>query len=74
MLFKKKEKERQEDQQPRVDEIAPPVPVDGESGSQAKDLKPAAQTDIIYPTGLKLALLMVAIFIGMFLVTLVNSS
>ncbi|OCK76475.1 MFS general substrate transporter [Lepidopterella palustris CBS 459.81] len=37
--------------------------------SKAKDLK-RIHTDIIYPSGLKLALLMISIFVGMFLVAL----
>lgn len=52
MLFKKKEK------QPQENETAPSAPVD--------------HTDIIYPSGLKLALLMTSIFVGMFLVSLVR--
>jgi hypothetical protein len=79
MLFKKKGK------QPQEDEIAPPAPMDGEAPtctdpasegtaadeSKAKDLK-RIHTDIIYPSGLKLALLMMSIFVGMFLVSLVR--
>jgi hypothetical protein len=79
MLFKKAEK------QPQEDEIALPKPMDneaptctkaaGEEGaaaeqSKAEDLK-RIHTDIIYPSGLKLALLMMSIFVGMFLVSLV---
>lgn len=52
MLFKKKEKQRQDD------EMAPPAPMN--------------HADIIYPSGLKLALLMTSIFVGMFLVSLVR--
>lgn len=54
-------------------------PVTGEDGKdapvdQSKDIKGKGQdqTDIIHPTGLKLALLMISIFIGMFLVSLVR--
>ena len=72
MLFKKKEK------QPQEDEIAPPAPMDGEATtctaadeSKAKDLK-RIHTDITYPSGLKLALLMMSIFVSMFLVSLVR--
>jgi hypothetical protein len=38
--------------------MAPPAPMD--------------RADIIYPSGLKLALLMMSIFVGMFLVSLVR--
>jgi hypothetical protein len=80
MLFKKQEK------QPQEDKVAPPAPMDGkaptctdpagEEGtaadeSKAKDLK-RIHTDIIYPLGLKLALLIVSIFVSMFLVSLVR--
>jgi hypothetical protein len=67
MWFKKEEK------QPQEDEIAPPAPMDGEAAdeSKAKDLK-RIDTDIIYPSGLKLALLIMSIFVGMFLVSLVR--
>lgn len=76
MLFKKKGK------QSREDEVASPASMDGEaptctnpagkeaevaSDSKAKDI----HTGIIYPSGLKLALLMTSIFVGMFLVSLV---
>lgn len=56
-------------------------PVTGKDGkdapdSQSKDTKDKSQeeTDIVYPTGLKLALLMISIFIGMFLVSLVRGT
>ena len=80
MLFKKKE------QQPQEDEIAQPVPMDGEAPtctdpaseegtaadeSKAKELK-HIHTDIIYPSGLKLALLMMSVFVSLFLVSLVR--
>jgi hypothetical protein len=80
MLFKKKGKQRQND------EIAPPAPMDGEAPtsthpvgekdtaadeSKAKDLK-RIHTDIIYPSGLKLAFLIMSIFVSMFLVSLVR--
>jgi hypothetical protein len=72
MMFKKKGKQLQEG------EIAPPAPMDGEAPtctaaeeSKAKDLK-RIPTDIIYPSGLKLALLMISIFVSMFLVSLVR--
>lgn len=67
MWFKKKEK------QPQEDEVAPSAPMDGEATdeSKAKDLK-RIDTDIIYPSGLKLALLIMSIFVGMFLVSLVR--
>ncbi|KAF2178412.1 putative MFS multidrug transporter [Zopfia rhizophila CBS 207.26] len=60
MWFKKKE-----------EEIAPPVPVNGTTAdeSKAKDVK-KIDADIVYPSGLKLALLMMSIFVGMFLVSL----
>jgi hypothetical protein len=41
-------------------EIAPPAP----------DMQPA---DFVYPSGFRLALLMISIFVGMFLVALVRS-
>jgi hypothetical protein len=63
MWFKKKEK------QPR-EESAPPAPMDGNE-SKAKDGK-RIDTDITYPSGLKLALLIMSIFVGMFLVSLVR--
>lgn len=44
--------------QAQEDEMAPPAPMD--------------HTSIIYPSGLKLALLMMSIFVGMFLVSLVR--
>ena len=80
MLFKRKGK------QPQEDEIASPAPMDGKAPTcvdpsskestaadepNAKDLK-RIHTDIIYPSGLKLALLMTSIFVGMFLVSLVR--
>ena len=45
--------------QPQEDKIAPPAP-----GMQ--------HTDFVYPSGFRLALLMVSIFVGMFLVALVR--
>ena len=78
MLFKKKVK------QPQEDNIAPPALMDGEkptstgatgedgvAADESKDPK-RIETDISYPSGLKLALLMISIFIGMFLVSLVR--
>ena len=61
MLFKKKEK--------KPEEVGPPTPID--DGSKAKELN-NIHTDIVYPSGLKLALLMMSIFVGMFLVSLVR--
>jgi hypothetical protein len=46
--------------QPQKDEVSPPAP-----GMQP--------TDFVYPSGLRLALLMISIFVGMFLVALVRS-
>jgi hypothetical protein len=46
--------------QPQEGEIAPPAP-----GMQP--------TDLVYPSGFRLALLMISIFIGMFIVVLVRS-
>jgi hypothetical protein len=82
MSFNKKEK------QPQKDEIAPPTPTPmddknptctapaseedmatDKSKAKAKDI----HTDIIYPSGLKLAMLMMSIFVGMFLISLVSS-
>ena len=78
MLFKKKEK--------KPEEVGPPTPIDGGAstctdmageegtaadGSKAKELN-NIHTDIVYPSGLKLALLMMSIFVGMFLVSLVR--
>lgn len=40
--------------------------------SDAVPAKAKDHADIIYPSGLKLALLMISIFIGMFLVSLVR--
>jgi hypothetical protein len=80
MLFRK------EGKHPQEDEIAPPAIMDGKAPtctdpasqestitdeSKAKDLR-HADTDIVYPSGLKLALLMTSIFTGMFLVSLVR--
>lgn len=67
MLFKKKEIRLQED------EIADPA---GEKEvaageSQANDLD-RIPTETVYPSGLKLALLMTSIFVGIFLVALVG--
>jgi hypothetical protein len=66
--------------QPLEHEITTPAPMDSEAPtctaadeSKAKDLK-QNDTDIIYPSGLKLALLMMSIFLSMFLVSLVRSS
>jgi hypothetical protein len=70
MLFKK-------GKEPQEGEITIPAPMDGEAPnctaadeSKAKDLK-RNDIDSTYPSGLKLALLMMSIFVGMFLVSLV---
>ena len=42
------------------------------AADKSRDLK-RVNTDTIYPSGLKLVLLMISIFIGMFLVALVRS-
>lgn len=80
MLFKEKEKQQQEDQ------LSPPLPIDGEAPicmdepgeestptdeSNAKEFK-SINAETTYPSGLKLALLMMSIFVGMFLVSLVS--
>jgi hypothetical protein len=66
--------------QPQEDEITMPAPMDGEAPSctaadesKAKNLK-RNDIDSTYPSGLKLALLMMSIFVGMFLVSLVRPS
>lgn len=75
MLFKKREKQPQKDEIAPIDGKAPtcthPASEEGPDESKAKDLK-HIHTDIIYPSGLKLALLMISIFVGMFLVSLVR--
>jgi hypothetical protein len=70
MRFKKKET------QSEGDEISPPAPMQGKATdeSEAKDpndLK-RIENDIVYPSGLKLALLMISVFVSMFLVSLVR--
>jgi hypothetical protein len=45
------------------------APVSQATKGQAQD-----QADIVYPTGMKLALLMISIFVGMFLVSLVRGT
>jgi hypothetical protein len=77
MLFKKMGK------RPQEEEIAPPAPMDsnaahctdpaGEKDTATDESKDPTHTDIVYPSGLKLALLMTSIFVGMFLVALVCS-
>ncbi|KAE8449402.1 hypothetical protein EG329_008303 [Mollisiaceae sp. DMI_Dod_QoI] len=74
MLSQEREKRSQED------EVAPPESMDGKTltckdpmvdKSTAKDPKHINNpNDIIYPSGPKLALLMMSIFVGMFLVSL----
>jgi hypothetical protein len=67
-MFKKKEK------QPQEDDIAPPAPIDSKAPKctdPAAD-KSKAKEDVVYPSGLKLALLITSIFVGMFLVSLVR--
>lgn len=71
-MFKKKEKQQSQK------EVVPPAPMDGEAPtctatdeSKAKDLTPS-DTDIVYPSGVKLALLLMSIFVSMFLVALVR--
>ena len=77
MLFKKKGKQPQED----PSESTPPETMDSdqtgekvkEEGTAANESKVKAKdSDIVYPSGLKLAFLMSSIFIGMFLVSLVR--
>ena len=73
-MYFKKGKQQQDDQ------TAPPALVDGEAQkdsttgdeSKVKSLK-HDPTDLIYPSGIKLFLLMTSIFVGMFLVSLVRS-
>jgi energy-converting hydrogenase Eha subunit A len=48
-----------------------PVALYQSTMSQEKPAKDQDKDDIVYPTGLKLALLITSIFIGMFLVSLV---
>jgi energy-converting hydrogenase Eha subunit A len=48
-----------------------PVALDQSTMSQEKPAKDQDKDGIVYPTGLKLALLITSIFIGMFLVSLV---
>lgn len=45
------------------------APVSQTNKGQSQD-----QTNIVYPTGIKLLLLMTSIFVGMFLVSLVSES
>ena len=73
MLFKK-------GKEPQEDEITMPAPMDDEAPNctaadetKAKDLK-RNDLDSTYPSGLKLALLMMSIFVGLFLVSLVRPS
>ena len=67
MLFKNKEKVPQEN------DVSPPAPMDAEPKAKDQDLR-LVHSDHVYPSGLKLALLMTSIFVGMFLVALVRSS
>jgi len=59
------------EKQPQEDGITPPATMESVSKAQVKDLKPSAN-DIVYPSGIKLVLLMMSIFVGMFLVSLVR--
>lgn len=88
MLFKMKEKQPQKDEiapptegtrTPMDDETpACTAPASEEvmatdnSKAMAKELN-HTHPDIIYPSGIKLALLMTSIFVGMFLISLVRS-
>ncbi len=79
MLFKKKEKQPQQDEIPPTVESKvstssdPTVEKDVAANElEAQNPKPIT-TDIVYPSGLKLVLLMISIFVGMFLVALVRS-
>jgi hypothetical protein len=83
MLFKKKGKMSQEDENvpsthtPMDDKTATctgpaseeDMPTD-KSKAKAKELN--IHADIVYPSGLKLALLMMSIFVSMFLISLVR--
>ncbi|KAK5240768.1 hypothetical protein LTS06_012349, partial [Exophiala xenobiotica] len=69
MQFNKKEK------RPRKEEVASPAQYrSGQSGPAAdapNSMDPKSkQTDITYPTGIKLGLLMMSVFVGMFLSSL----
>ena len=64
-MFKKNMKELQKG------ELAPPADSNGEKDAVASE--PVKEAEIIYPSGLKLALLMTSMFVGMFLVALVRS-
>jgi hypothetical protein len=72
MLFNKKEKP------PRKEEVASPAQYRSDQSGPAADAPnrtdpKSKQTDITYPTGIKLGLLMMSIFVGMFLSSLVRS-
>jgi hypothetical protein len=70
------------DLQQQRNTMSPPASEGGENPVTGKDApvsqdtkgKSQDQTDIDYPTGFKLALLMISIFIGMFLVSLVRGT
>jgi hypothetical protein len=70
MLLKNKK------QQPQEEEIATTVPTDTKAtnGAGLVSEKDTAADDVDYPSGLKLAVLMTSMFIGMFLVSLVRST
>lgn len=88
MFFKEKEKQPQKDEiapptrTPMVEDdktLTGTAPASEEDimstdNDKAKELNQHIQTDtdIIYPSGLKLTLLMMSIFIGMFLISLVR--
>jgi hypothetical protein len=85
MLFKKKGKQPQKDDisppthTPMDDKTPTSAAAAGaedmatdKSKAKANELKDI-RTNIIYPSGLKLAMLMLSIFVGMFLISLVRS-
>lgn len=80
MLFKKKAKQQEENDISASLANRPPSCTDTSSESKEATMagNPTAnvdkQPDIVYPSGFKLLFLMMSIFIGMFLVSLVRRS
>jgi hypothetical protein len=69
-MLEEKTKHPQEKQLPPP--AHPSIDVTKQRG-EAKDLKPIhGDTDIVYPSGMKLALLITSVFVSMFLVSLVR--
>ena len=77
-LFKKKEAKEDQPTPAAVEQVPTQTTnkVDDDEEDVPEGLRPVATTateDIVYPTGLKLALLLSSVFMSMFLVSLVGS-